>query len=222
MGGAAHARVVLRLVSLDLDGTLIHPAVFNVVADALGFGAPLQESYKAYVDGRMSLEEAFHHDYRFFVGRDVAAMHAVLRASDAWTPGIPEAVARLKAAGLKVVVTTDQPRFLAETTRWWGVDDVVCTEAEVRHGRATGDVRPSFEKWPNLERHLKAWNVDPKHVVHVGNGTNDIPVFQKVGWSIGVNALSPKVYEAASESVPRMESLEEVADRILARLRRPA
>lgn len=208
----------LRLVSLDLDGTLIHPAIFNVVADALGFGEPLQHSYREYVAGRMSLEDAFHHDYKYLVGREVAAMHEVLRASKDWTPGIPDAVARLKDAGLRVVVTTDQPRFLAETTKWWGVEDVVCTEAEVRHGRVTGEVHPSFAKWPNLERHLKARRIDPAEVVHVGNGTNDIPVFEKVGFSVGVRALSPTVYAAAKASVPDMRDLNEVADVILARL----
>ena len=208
---------VLRLVSLDLDGTLIHPAIFNVVADGLGFGEPLQRSYELYVKGEMSLEDAFHHDYRHFVGREVAAMHEVLRASRAWTPGIAEAVARLRAAGLKVVVTTDQPRFLAETTRWFGVEDVVCSEAEVRHGRVTGVVQPSFEKWPNLERHLKAWRIDPAEVAHVGNGTNDIPVFERVGFSVGVNALSPRVYEAARASVPEVRDFGEVADVLLAR-----
>ena len=142
----------VRVVSLDLDGTLIHPAIFNAVADAMGFGAPLQESYQAYVAGTMSLEDAFHHDYKHFVGRNVIEMHQVLRASLAWTPGIQEAVERLKAAGLRVVVTTDQPRFLAETTRWWGVQDVVCSEAEVKNDRVTGVVHPSFAKWPNLER----------------------------------------------------------------------
>ena len=216
MRGGSAGRAVLRLVSLDLDGTLIHPAIFNVVADALGFGEPLQRSYEAYVKGEMSLEEAFHHDYRFFVGREVAAMHAVLRDSKDWTPGIADAVARMKDAGLKVVVTTDQPRFLAETTRWFGVDDVVCTEAEVRHGRVTGDVHPGFAKWPNLERHLRAWRVDPREVAHVGNGTNDIPVFEKVGFSVGVRALSPSVYAAAKASVPDMADLGEVADVILA------
>jgi len=66
--------VSLKLVSLDLDGTLIHPAIFNAVADALGFGEPLQWSYQEYVAGRMSLEDAFHHDYKHFVGRSVSEM----------------------------------------------------------------------------------------------------------------------------------------------------
>ena len=203
----------LKLVSLDLDGTLIHPAIFNVVADAMGFGEPLQRSYEAYVKGEMSLEEAFHHDYRHFVGRSVSGMRAVLRETPRWTAGVAEAVARWQEAGAKVVVTTDQPRFLADATReLFGVDHLVCTEAEVRHDRVTGEVHPEFAKWPNLERHLKAWRVDPRHVVHVGNGTNDIPVFERVGGAVGVNALSPSVYAAADASVERLDDMRQVAE----------
>lgn len=204
--------VPLRLVSLDLDGTLIHPAIFNVVADAMGFGEPLQRSYEAYVAGRMSLEDAFHHDYKFLVGKRVSEMHDVLRGSDRWTPGIAGAVARWKAQGVRVIVTTDQPRFLAETTRWFGVEDVVCTEAEVRHDRVTGVVHPEFAKWPNLERYLKAKRIDPADVCHVGNGTNDIPVFEKVGHSVAVNALSPLVPRAARADAGHISDLGEVAD----------
>src|SRR3990172_8920633 len=98
----------LRLVSLDLDGTLIHPAIFNVVADALGFGEPLQWSYREYVEGRMTLEQAFHHDIACFVDPPVDAMLAALERSDSWAAGIGEAVGRFHAAGLSVVVTTDQ------------------------------------------------------------------------------------------------------------------
>lgn len=208
-------RVTLRLVSLDLDGTLIHPAIFNVVADKLGFGEPLQRSYREYVAGTMSLEDAFHHDFKFFVGRAVDEMSDVLADSSEWTPGIQRAVTRLKDAGLRVIVTTDQPRFLAECTKRFGVEDVVCSEAEVKHGRVTANVVPQFEKWPNLERHLKARGIDPAEVVHVGNGTNDIPVFERVGYAIAVNPLDPRVSEAADVTIARVESLELVADAIL-------
>lgn len=204
-----------RLVSLDLDGTLIHPAIFNVVADALGFGEPLQASYDAYLKGEMTLEEAFHHDYKHFVGREVAPMLDALDKSPAWTPGITEAVTRLQAADIDVILTTDQPRFLAESTRRFGIHTHICSEADLRHGRVTADIHPRFEKWPNLQRHLQAKKIDPKNVTHVGNGTNDIPVFQKVGTAISVNALSPQVNDTADHVIPRLEDLEQVADLVL-------
>lgn len=208
----------LRLVSLDLDGTLIHPAIFNAVADGMGFGEPLQHSYQEYVAGRMSLEDAFHHDYKHFVGKPISEMHRVLHQNPAWTQGIAGAVGRFKDAGLCVIVTTDQPRFLAETTRWFGVEDLVCSEAEVRNGRVSGQVRPEFQKWPNLERYLKARRIEAQDVAHVGNGTNDIPVFERVGFSVAVNTLHPSVDEAAKVSLGKIEDFADVADAILAHL----
>jgi phosphoserine phosphatase len=205
----------LKLVSFDLDGTLIHPAIFNAVADALGFGAPLEKSYRAYLDGTMTLEEAFHHDYAHFVGRPVAAMHEALARSPRWTLGIPEAVARLHGAGLRVIVTTDQPRFLAEFTRRFGVDHVVCSEAAVRDGRVTADVRPAFAKWPNLQAYLAREGVAPSDVAHVGNGRNDVPVFRNVGESVAVNAEHPDVTGAARRAIPRLKDLREVCDALL-------
>lgn len=208
--------VNVRLVSFDLDGTLIHPAIFNVVADAMGFGDPLRRSYDAYVRGEMSLEDAFRHDYKFFVGRSVDEMSDILEDTDAWTPGLHHAVHRLKDAGLRVMLLTDQPRFLAENVERYGIEDLVCSEAEVRHGRVTSNVVAHFDKWAALERHLKAIGVRPDEVLHVGNGTNDIPVFENVGFAIAVNPLDPRVSEAADITIDELRDVNQVADAILA------
>src|SRR5688572_6691239 len=82
----------LRVVSLDLDGTLIHPAAFNAAADGLGFGEKLRPTYKAYIEGRISLEEAFRLDIAHFAGLPADRVRSALRKSAAWTPGIREAV----------------------------------------------------------------------------------------------------------------------------------
>ncbi len=204
--------VPLRVVSLDLDGTLIHPAIFNAVADALGFGEPLARTYEAYVRGEMTIPEAFALDYRHFVGRRVTDMRRVLATTDRWTPGIAGAIARFHRAGVRVVLTTDQPRFLAEHVRAFGVDDVVCSEAVIADGVVTADVSPAFEKWPNLERWLARHGVDARDVAHVGNGTNDIPVFTRVGDSVAVNYERDAVAAAARRSIRRLRDLGEVAE----------
>lgn len=205
----------LDVVSLDLDGTLIHPAIFNAVADGLGFGEPLARSYAMYLAGTMSLEDAFHHDYTHLKGRAVADMWRVLERTDAWTPGIREAVAALRAAGMRVILTTDQPRFLSQYTARFGIEEHVCSEAEVVDGVVTGRVEPRFEKWPNLEAWLRRNRVDPARVAHVGNGSNDIPVFARVGYGLAVNAEKEAVVRAARASIPKVEDLQEVARHLL-------
>lgn len=207
----------LRVASFDLDGTLIHPAIFNAVAEPLGFGDKLEETTRAYFEGRMTAEETFHVDYRHFVGRPVEEMRNVLRRSDRWTPGIREAVEKLHTAGAKVVVTTDQPDFLADATReLFGVDALACTPADVRHGRVAGTYDYRGEKWDNLARLLKAWRVEPREVAHAGNGSNDVPIFQRVGRGIAVFAMSEAVRSGAHVDLGEPASMVQVADAMLA------
>ncbi len=204
----------LRLVSFDLDGTLIHPAIFNVVADALGFGASLEKTLAAYEAGSLSLEDAFEADVKHFIGRDVAPMREALAVSTKWTRGIPDAVELLKEAGYVVVLTTDQPDFLAAHVLDMGFDSLVCSASRVEHG-IVRTVTPTFEKWPNLRAELVRLGIDASQTVHVGNGANDIPVFERVGWSIAVNPSGPAVSAAAAHTIPRLVDLVEVARHLL-------
>lgn len=209
--------MTLKLVSLDLDGTLIHPAIFNAVAEPLGFGDQLEETTRAYFAGEMTADETFHADYKHFVGRRVDEMLDALRKSDKWTPGIASAVERLHDAGVRVAVTTDQPDFLVTITReLFSVDDLVCTPAEVRHGRVAGGYQLQHDKWANLERLLKARRIEPAHVAHVGNGSNDVPVFKNVGDSIAVWPMSDAVRRGAKRCIEKPRDLVEVSEALLA------
>lgn len=206
----------LTLVSLDLDGTLIHPAIFNAVADPLGFGDKLEETTRLYFEGKMSADETFHADYKHFVGRRVDEMLDALRESDRWTPGIRDGVARLHEAGMRVAVTTDQPDFLVRVTQEiFGVDDLVCTPAEVRHGRVAGPYDLQHDKWANLERLLKARGIDPQDVAHVGNGSNDVPVFRRVGRSVAVNPMNDGVRSAATRVIDPLADFAQIVDALL-------
>lgn len=206
----------LRLVSFDLDGTLIHPAIFNAVADALGFGDKLAETTRLYFEGKMSADETFRADYKHFVGRRVDEMHAVLRESDRWTPGIRDGVARLHAAGIEVAVTTDQPDFLVSITReLFAVDHLVCTPADVRHGRVAGPYDLQHDKWANLARLLRARGIEARDAAHVGNGSNDVPVFRNVGESVAVNPMNDGVRRGARHVIEDLTDVRGVVDLLL-------
>lgn len=208
--------MALRLVSFDLDGTLIHPAVFNVVADALGFGDKLEETTRLYFEGKMSADETFHADHKHFVGREVAEMHEALRASDKWTPGIAEAVDELHARDVEVVVTTDQPDWLAGLTKeLFDVDGVVCSHGDVLHGRVAGTYRLEGDKWANLSRYLAAKRIDASDAAHVGNGRNDIPVFRRVGRSAAVWPMHDDVRHAATAVLEAPRDAMEMVDALL-------
>lgn len=208
---------MLKVVSFDLDGTLIHPAIFNAVADPLGFGDKLEETTRLYFEGKMSADETFHADYKHFVGRELAPMHEVLRASDRWTPRLDEAVRRLHEEGLQVVVTTDQPDWLVRMTQeLFGVDGIVCSAGRIRHGRVAGSYHLEHDKWSNLARWLKAKRIDPREACHIGNGRNDVPVFRQVGWSLAVWPMHDDVRAGAAETLEKPRDAMEMVERVLA------
>jgi phosphoserine phosphatase len=146
----------------------------------------------------------------------VDEMRAALRESRAWTPGIRDAVERLHETGARVCVTTDQPDFLAEATReLFGVDDLACTRADVAHGRVAGSYQYEGDKWANLARLLRARRIDPSEVAHVGNGANDVPVFQRVGDSVAVWPMGDAVRRGAKRVIERPGDLGEIVDELL-------
>jgi YrbI family 3-deoxy-D-manno-octulosonate 8-phosphate phosphatase len=52
-------------------------------------------------------------------------------------------------------------------------------------------------KGPALRRLLEERNIDPTHVVYLGNDFNDLPCFEIVGWSVAVADAYPEVLRAA-------------------------
>lgn len=205
----------IQVLSLDLDGTLIHPAAFNAAARQLGFGDRLEATLVAYQQGRIGLEAAFEADVAHFDGLSGQAVQDALARSPSWTPGITEAVAEAHRRGWRVIVTTDQPEWAAAAALRFGVDALVASPAPTTNGRISADFVPRFAKWPNLEAWLARNQVPAAAVAHVGNGSNDIPVFQKVGRSVAVFTTDLAVVAAASHHRPAPTSLLDAIEPLL-------
>lgn len=190
----------MRLVTLDVDGTLIRSTVFQAAAEGLGLAGEVAFYDDLYFRGVISLETCFLAEYELFLDRPVEAVQAAV-AEGPWLPDIQAVVERLRGAGLEVWLVTDQPDWalapLAEagltegvytTTRRWG-DDIGPVEDQV------------FEKAPALAARLDERGIAPEEVCHVGNGTNDVPVFDSVGWGIAFNPDGEAVRLAADATV---------------------
>ncbi len=186
----------LELATFDLDGTLIRETVFLAVARGEGLEERFLEWDEAYFRGDLTLEECFHLEFQELVGLPVARCHRHLAEAD-WVPAIREAVTMLHDANVEVGVLTDQPRFLATYLEPLGFDAFLCSDVEVEEGRVTDRLAARFDKWTTLHEHLEAEGVAPEAVGHVGNGTNDVPVFQRVGRSVAVDPDEAAVAEAA-------------------------
>lgn len=201
------------LVTLDLDGTLIpRDTVFAAILRDHGFAKEADETDRAYLEGRMSLEECFWAQWAFVQRLSLADLHRSLRKA-AWLPGIGDGVRRLKEAGLRVCLLTDQPSTCTDFLGRWGLTDAICSPVTVKEGKQVS-IDARFDKLANLRRRLQEWGIPEARVCHVGNGVNDVPVFRAVGGSVGVYDHK-EVVAAARAVVAEPKDLGELVDVVL-------
>lgn len=201
------------LVTLDLDGTLLpRDTVFAAILRDQGFAKEADETDRAYFEGRMSLEECFWAQWAFVQRLSLADLHRSLRKA-AWLPGIGEGVRRLKDAGLRVCLLTDQPSTCTDFLGRWGLTDAICSPVTVKDGRQVA-IDARFDKLANLRRRLAEWGIPEARACHVGNGVNDVPVFRAVGGSVAVDDHKD-VVAAAQAHVAEPKDLGELVDAVL-------
>lgn len=201
------------LVTLDLDGTLLwRDTVFAAVLRDQGRAADVAASDARYLSGETTLEECFWEQWAWVQPLALADLHRGLRKA-AWMPGIAEGVRRLKEAGARVAVLTDQPSTFTDFLGRWGLVDAIGSRVTVREGRQVA-IDAGFDKLANLRGRCAAWAIPLDRVCHVGNGTNDIPVFRAVGGSVAVDD-DPAVVAAARGHVPEPRDLGAIVDEVL-------
>ncbi|MEA3202635.1 MAG: phosphoserine phosphatase [Thermoplasmata archaeon] len=204
----------LRLVTLDLDGTLLpHDTAFAAVLRESGKAREVEASDARYLAGAITLEQCFWEQWPLVQALTPADLHRALRKA-AWLPGIADGVRRLKDAGVRACLLTDQPSTLTDFLGRWGLTDAICSPVTVKDGRQVA-IDARFDKLANLRGRLREWGIAERDVGHVGNGANDVPVFQAVGRSVACFA-PPDVAHRAKKAVPEPRSLPEAVEAILA------
>jgi phosphoserine phosphatase len=205
--------VPLRLVTLDLDGTLIpHDTVFAAVLRENGKSKEVAASDARYEAGETTLEQCFWEQWAWIQPLSPADIHRALRKA-AWLSGIGDGVRLLKDAGLKVCLLTDQPSTFTDFLGRWGLTDAICSPVTVKEGKQLA-IDARFDKLTNLRAKLAQWGIDAADACHVGNGVNDIPVFKAVGDSIACFA-PPAVAKEARRVISEPRDLPAIVAQIL-------
>ncbi len=198
----------MRLVTLDLDGTLIpDDTVFAAVLRENGHADFVAESDRRYFAGELSLEDCFWEQWEKVSQLTLADCHRALRKAS-WLADIKEGVRAIKERGLDVCLLTDQPSILTDYLGRWGLIDAICSPVTIKEGHPVA-IEASFDKAENLRRALDERGIAPEDVCHVGNGSNDVPVWEMVGHSIAVFA-EPDVAKHAAQDLGRPASLLDV------------
>jgi phosphoserine phosphatase len=192
--------VQLKLVSFDLDGTILRGRILDYAGIPEALHQKIQETDNLMDQGKIGYEESLQVEYALFSGMRVDEI-----APDPdklpLINDLNETVERLKNAGVRVVILTDNPSFAAEPLKKHGFQDIIATEAEISNGILTGAAKVLANKLAGLREYCIHHRIELSSCAHVGDWTNDIIVFNNVGLSVAFNPSEESVSKAATHTV---------------------
>ncbi len=189
------------LVSFDVDETISRKPVLYHAAHNLGLAEKWDRLDELYELKRISLRERLESHYKLLQGmrpnnilREVAEVE-VMR-------NVRETVEKLRGSRLMVILLTDLPDLIcAHLIDRFGFEGFVASKMGQRDGVLVGGIEPLDEKALGLRKYASWLNIPMSRCIHIGDGTNDIPVFRETRYSIALNSKIEKVRTSASESI---------------------
>ncbi len=210
--------MAIRLVVFDVDGTLTsHSSIWWRLHEHFGTEVEGRRFYDQYFAGEITYNQWADLDASLWKGQSVEEVMSVVKATKL-VPGATETVVRLKEAGIKVAILSGGLDVLAEdVARRIGVDYVLTNRLLYSDGKLTGEVETRVgwgEKVQEIQSICSHFNVSLKDTAFVGDGRNDLSVFDAVGLSIAFRPEDDEVAEAAMHTV-RENNLTLVLNHIL-------
>jgi phosphoserine phosphatase len=127
----------LKLVSFDLDGTILRGQILNYAKIPEALHRKISEYDALFFGGERGYEETLTAQFALFAGMKIEEIAPDL-------DGLPligdldKALQGLDRAGVKCLILTDNPSFAAKPLRKLGFHDIIGSEAETSNGTLTG------------------------------------------------------------------------------------
>jgi phosphoserine phosphatase len=210
-------RARFPVVFFDLDGTLLRGTTVSMLTAAwLGRRGALDDLERRYAEGAISNAAVADASAPWFEGHSVDEVTRVLDPGP-WIAGIGATVDALRAAGAHVALATVTWRSAAEAVAArFGFEDCCGTELAAAGGRLLGSVSRHFDaedKAAFVEEVCLRRGVSPSEAAAVGDSRSDLPMFERVGFSIALNADEPA--RAAATTALDTEDLRDVLPLLL-------
>ena len=198
------ARRGRRLVVMDVDSTLIHEEVIELLARHAGREHDVAEVTARAMRGEIDFAESLHERVATLAGLPVSALDDV-RRSITLTPGARTLIRTLRRLGFSIaLVSGGFIEVVADVADELGVPHARANRLEVVDGRLTGRV-----VGPVIDRAAKAEalrdfaqleGLPLSRTVAIGDGANDLDMLEAAGLGIAFNA-KPLVRAQADTAV---------------------
>lgn len=175
---------------LDLDGTLLHGTTSNLeIARARGDLEVLLAMEAAFAAGTMTTREFSAELHRLWHDLTAAEVAEIVTASP-WLEGIAEVCADIAERGERSMLITMSPNFFAESALTFGVDVVHASVFPPLPFTLAFDPEGTLQpedKVRLVEAELAAAGLSTRACVAYGDSRSDVPLFQRLEHTVGVN-----------------------------------
>ncbi|MFW9816412.1 MAG: HAD family hydrolase [Candidatus Thorarchaeota archaeon] len=213
----------IRLVVFDVDGTLTkHSSIWWRLHELFGTTVKGKIYYDQYFAGEISYDQWADYDAALWKGKPVEPVIETVRAAKL-VPGALETISILKENKIDSAILSGGLDIMAdEIGRRLGIDYVLTNKLHQRDGLLTGTVDNLVawgEKAKEIGKITDHFGVSLDETAFVGDGRNDVSVFEIVRLSIAFNPEDQQVADAA-DVVVREDDLRSILPHIISGFQR--
>jgi phosphoserine phosphatase len=184
---------MIRLAVCDLDGTITRREnVWMEIHKVMGTEKEAREFYRKYKNGEISTYRAWAEaEASLWRGQSREKLMGIVKNIPLYS-GITDMVSEFKNRGIRVVILSSGLTLLTDFLKdKYGFDDTLANELVFdNEGRVTGKVRskvPFDKKGEILLSYLERTGINPSECLAIGDGENDIPLFNICKYRIAFN-----------------------------------